>query len=140
IGAFTEDLDHLDVLFYAGVPVWFVRSVSKTPEARIDKVVPLTSEDFRQRILLASGHSLDCRDAIPACRVVYDGLAAKPERYIAMAAYIRSLFNYSSLFGSSEPRSSTSLMNAHNALPSSSALPISSSSTNRAQYRAQPCE
>lgn len=141
IGAFTEDLDHLDMLFYSGIPVWFVRSVSKTPEARIDKVVPLTDEDFRQQILLPSGYPVDCRDAVPARRIIYDGLAAKPERYIAMAAYIRSLFNYSSLFGSSEPRSSTSLMNARNALPSSSTLPTSSSSANRTgKYRAQPCE
>ncbi|KAF9060482.1 hypothetical protein BDP27DRAFT_1430050 [Rhodocollybia butyracea] len=139
IGAFTEDLDHLDLLFYAGIPVWFVRSVSKTPEARIDKVVPITSEDVRQRLLLPSGHTIDCRDAFPPRRLVYDGLAAKPERYMAMATYIRSLFNYSSLFGSPEPRSFASLRNANNALPSSPTLPMNSSSTNHTQRdRAQP--
>ncbi|KAF9067782.1 hypothetical protein BDP27DRAFT_1181139, partial [Rhodocollybia butyracea] len=104
VGTFTEDSGHLDLLFHLGIPVWFVRHVSKTPEARVNKIVPFISEGFQQQLSLPSGHDIDCRDATPARRTVYDGPAEKPERYIAMAAYVRSLFNYPGLFGSLETR------------------------------------
>ncbi|KAF9037417.1 hypothetical protein BDP27DRAFT_1245212, partial [Rhodocollybia butyracea] len=88
-------LSELDMLFYSGIPVWYVRPMSKHPKARIDQVVPFASEDLWLQLSLPSSRMIDCNDTIPARQLVYYGLAKKPECYIAMSAYICSLFKYS---------------------------------------------
>lgn len=114
IGAFTEDLKDLDLLFCSGIPVWFVRHISQTPKPRIERFAVGKSEDPLS-ISFQSSYQSDCRDVVPAHRVIYDGPAAKPERYFIMATHIRSLFNYSSFFGPLAAPNSASLSNAHNA-------------------------
>ena len=127
MGAFSDNLDVVDRLFYAGIPVWYTRPVSQSLDVRIDKVSMFIIEDYYQKIELHTGYTVDLADSQPSARVIYTGLANKPERYQAMANFVHSLLQYPSLFGSSEPRSSTSLIRT--SLSSSSVVPGSSQAT-----------
>ncbi|KIK65176.1 hypothetical protein GYMLUDRAFT_145217, partial [Collybiopsis luxurians FD-317 M1] len=93
IGAFTESLDDLDILFYAGIPVWYVCMAKSMPYARINSVAPLLHEDYSQKLVRPGGFIVDCADTSPPHKVVYEGLPNKPDRYQKMAAYIDSLVN-----------------------------------------------
>ncbi|KIK55199.1 hypothetical protein GYMLUDRAFT_146728, partial [Collybiopsis luxurians FD-317 M1] len=93
VGAFTEDLDHLDFLFYAGIPVWFLCMMSAMPYVRIDSVVPLIREDHSQQLHRPGGFVLNCTDASPPHRIVYNGAPNQPGRYCSMASYLDSLVN-----------------------------------------------
>ncbi|KIK54141.1 hypothetical protein GYMLUDRAFT_103954, partial [Collybiopsis luxurians FD-317 M1] len=112
MGAFTEDLETLDFLFHAGIPVWWVRLANNSPNARIDEVVPFIREDNQHRFHLRSNTVIDCMDESPPHPVIFSGACAKPERYIRMGGYLRSRLQYPLLLGSDEPRSSLSLRNA----------------------------
>ncbi|KAL0564366.1 hypothetical protein V5O48_017680 [Marasmius crinis-equi] len=111
MGAFVEKLDDLDSLFHAGIPVWYVRRFSDSPDVRVDCVTHFIDNTFTQKLPLRFGGELDTSDD-PACSklVIYTGMAGKPERYLHMLSYMRSLFQYPSLLGSSEVRSSTSVV------------------------------
>ncbi|KAJ3736828.1 hypothetical protein DFJ43DRAFT_1149938 [Lentinula guzmanii] len=100
IGAFTEDLDNIDLLYYSGVPVWYVRHVGDSV------ATPLGSQDVRIE------QKIRADDSTPPHRIIYEGLPGKPERYAAMGAYIRSLFYYPPLLGSPAPQSLTSMSRA----------------------------
>ncbi|KIK50555.1 hypothetical protein GYMLUDRAFT_105938, partial [Collybiopsis luxurians FD-317 M1] len=94
IGAFTESLDHLDLLFFAGIPVWYICMASSMPYVRIDAVAPFLKEDqSSQRLVRPGGFIVDCSDTLPPHKIIYDGLANKPDRYRKMAAYLDSLIN-----------------------------------------------
>ncbi|KAJ8092482.1 hypothetical protein PM082_023735 [Marasmius tenuissimus] len=118
MGAFTEDYDALDSLYHAGIPVWYIRRLSNTPEVRIDKVVNFIHDTNSFKLALRFGGVLDTSDASPPHRIIYNQLAAKPERYMAMGNFIRSLFQYPCLIGLDTPRSSTSVIHTnHRAVP-----------------------
>ncbi|KAK1216463.1 hypothetical protein PQX77_020905 [Marasmius sp. AFHP31] len=127
MGAFSDDLDVVDRLFHAGIPVWYTRPIAQSLDVRVDKAATFIGVDYMQKIELHSGYKVDLAESQPSSRVIYVGLANKPERYQAMANFVHSLLQYPSLFGSSEPRSSTSLARA--SLSSSAAVPGSSRST-----------
>ncbi|KAJ3738029.1 hypothetical protein EV360DRAFT_58502, partial [Lentinula raphanica] len=99
-------------LYHLGIPVWFVRPVKVTPDARIDHSAPLIAENSSRIIELPSGFLMDGTDAEPNHKVVWEGLPNKPERYTAMNSYLQSLLNPSLLFGSSETHSVPSLTRA----------------------------
>ncbi|KAG7093912.1 hypothetical protein E1B28_007548 [Marasmius oreades] len=122
MGAFTDDLDDLESLFQSNIPVWFVRRLTRAGEARIDKLGNFIYPFPDGTIRLHSDFVIDLSDATPSHRVVFTGLARNPERYIAMANYIASLFEYPSVLGTTQPRSSTSLQKA--ALPLTPGMPI----------------
>ncbi|KAJ4001516.1 hypothetical protein F5050DRAFT_1551180, partial [Lentinula boryana] len=105
-----------DLLYYSGVPVWYVRHVGDslvTPlgsqDVRIEQVVPFIVAEFDQSITLPGGKKIRVDDSTPLHCIIYEGLPGKPECYAAMAAYVRSLFHYPSLLGSPAPQSSTSM-------------------------------
>ncbi|KAJ3716051.1 hypothetical protein C8R42DRAFT_532579, partial [Lentinula raphanica] len=93
IGAFTDDVSILDTLYHLGIPVWFVRPVQNTPDARIDRTVPLITEDSLRIIALPSGYVVDGTDAEPRHKVVWEGLLDTPDRYVAMNTYLQSLLH-----------------------------------------------
>ncbi|KAK1217024.1 hypothetical protein PQX77_020330 [Marasmius sp. AFHP31] len=109
MGAFTEDYDALDSLYHAGIPVWFIRRLSTIAEVRIDTVADFIHDTNSFQLALRFGDVLDTSDASPPHRIVYSHLAAKPERYLAMGNFVRSLFHYPRLIGTDAPRSSTSV-------------------------------
>ncbi|KAK1231213.1 hypothetical protein PQX77_005683 [Marasmius sp. AFHP31] len=76
---------------------------------------------------LHGGYEVDLAEAQPMARIIYIELANKPKRYQAMANFVQLLLQYPSLFGSSEPRSSTSM--ARTSLSSSAIVPGSSRGT-----------
>ncbi|KAJ3712704.1 hypothetical protein C8R42DRAFT_647498 [Lentinula raphanica] len=112
IGAFTDNLDTLDTLYYLGIPVWFVRPVTATPDARIDQSAHLIAEDSSYIIELPSGFQVNGIDAEPNHPVIWEGLPNKPERLIAMNAYLQSLLYPSSVFGASPPHGPSSYRKA----------------------------
>ncbi|KIK56378.1 hypothetical protein GYMLUDRAFT_115711, partial [Collybiopsis luxurians FD-317 M1] len=109
IGAFTEDLDVLDTLYYAGIPVWFVRRASLIPEPRIDEVVDFIAEDELQKITLHRGEVLDFADTIPASKIIYTGLPNSLNRYVSMGRFLSSHFQTPLLLGSGELRAGSAL-------------------------------
>ncbi|KAJ8094360.1 hypothetical protein PM082_010794 [Marasmius tenuissimus] len=127
MGAFSDDLDAVDRLFSAGIPVWYTRPIAQSLDVRVDKAASFIATDYQQKMELHGGYEVDLAEAQPTARVIYVGLANKPERYQAMANFVHSLLQYPSLFGSSEPRSSTSL--ARTSLTSSAVVPGSSRGT-----------
>ncbi|KAJ3837372.1 hypothetical protein F5878DRAFT_662140 [Lentinula raphanica] len=112
IGAFTDDLPTLDTLYRLGIPVWFLRPVSETPDARIDRSACLIAEDSSQSYELPSGFRVDGTDAEPTHVVIWEGLSNKTERLVAMNAYLQSLLYPSSIFGPSPPPSPHSYQKA----------------------------
>ncbi|KAJ3725174.1 hypothetical protein C8R42DRAFT_640081 [Lentinula raphanica] len=102
VGAFTDNLSTLDILYYLGIPVWYARPVQNTPDARIDRSTYVIAEDQSKLFTLPSGFQVDGSDAIPEHKVVWEGLPNKSERYSAMNAYLSALLYPSSLFGSSQ--------------------------------------
>ncbi|KAJ3766561.1 hypothetical protein FB446DRAFT_653607 [Lentinula raphanica] len=147
IGAFTDNLATLDTLYHLGIPVWFVRPVTDTPDARIDRSAPLVAEDSSQMIRLPSGFRVDGTDAEPNHPVIWEGLSIKPERLIAMNAYLHSLVYPSSTFGLSTPQSPNSYQKALASkarfyhLPSKASTSNSSNRGNsRSVARAMPCK
>ncbi|KAJ8072103.1 hypothetical protein PM082_015661 [Marasmius tenuissimus] len=124
MGAFLDDLDVVDCLFNAGIPVWYTRPISQSLDVRINKAVIFITENHWQMIELHSGYEVDLVEAQPTACVIYTGLANKAERYHTMANFVHLLLQYPSLFGSSEPQSSTSLLRT--SLSSSSVVPGSS--------------
>ncbi|KAJ3755626.1 hypothetical protein EV360DRAFT_85739 [Lentinula raphanica] len=100
IGAFADNFFTLAALYENGIPVWFVRRVEDTPDARIDSTAPVIAEDRFQCFTLPSGFRVDGSDAEPPHKVVWEGLPNKTERYSAMSAYLHSLLSPPSLFGS----------------------------------------
>ncbi|KAL0566025.1 hypothetical protein V5O48_015989 [Marasmius crinis-equi] len=111
VGAFTSQEAEADSLFRAGIPVWYSHRLSDAPGVRVDSVASFISDAITNRLIQRFGDGfLDCSDATPPHRVIYEGLAAKPERYFAMANYMSSRFLYPSSFGNTELRSSTSLI------------------------------
>lgn len=105
VGAFTEDLDTLDRLFYAGIPVWYVRPASETPNVRIDKVGWVIATNEHQKLSLQS-LEVDVSDTVPPHRIVYTGLANKADRYSSMVLYVRSLLQPPSHLGKYVPNGS----------------------------------
>jgi hypothetical protein len=93
IGAFTENLNDLDLLFYAGVPVWYICTVESMPYVRIDSVVPFLQEDNSQCFIRPDGFIVDCTDASPPHKIIYDGLPNRPDRYHKMATFLDSLLS-----------------------------------------------
>ncbi|KIK51177.1 hypothetical protein GYMLUDRAFT_105785, partial [Collybiopsis luxurians FD-317 M1] len=91
IGAFTENLNDLDLLFYAGVPVWYICMADSMPYVRIDSVAPLLREDHSRRFVRPDGFIVDCTNASPPHKIIYDGLPNRPDRYHKMAAFLDSL-------------------------------------------------
>ncbi|KIK56102.1 hypothetical protein GYMLUDRAFT_174647 [Collybiopsis luxurians FD-317 M1] len=79
VGVFTKNLNDLDLLYYSGIPVWYVRNTSQIPNQCIDKVMEFIKEDSYWKITLHWGEILDCSDASPAHQVVYTGLAANSQ-------------------------------------------------------------
>ncbi|KIK61486.1 hypothetical protein GYMLUDRAFT_146897, partial [Collybiopsis luxurians FD-317 M1] len=112
VGAFTEDLDALDALYYAGIPVWFVRHTSLIPKPRIDQVQDFICEDDFQKITLHRGEVLDCTDAQPSHKVVFTGLPNNLDRYVSMGRFIRSQFQSPLLLGAGELRIESELKHA----------------------------
>ncbi|KAL0056772.1 hypothetical protein AAF712_016618 [Marasmius tenuissimus] len=110
VGAFVENLDELDNLFHAGIPVWYLRRFEESPDIRIDAEAYFINNISTQKLPLRFGGELDTCDDTPPRPVLYTGLAGKPECYLCMLNYIRSLFQYPSILGSSEVRSSTSVI------------------------------
>ncbi|KAJ3966182.1 hypothetical protein EV361DRAFT_936342 [Lentinula raphanica] len=110
IGAFTDDLSTLHTLYNLGIPVWYVRPVRNTPDARIDRAAThLIAEDSSQIIELPGGFRLDGTDAQPNHKVVWEGMSNESERYTAMNAYLHSLlYPSSSVFGSKQPQMTSS--------------------------------
>ncbi|KAF9041865.1 hypothetical protein BDP27DRAFT_1238802, partial [Rhodocollybia butyracea] len=104
VGAFVENLEDVDLLFHAGIPVWLVRRVRDWHNPRVDEVAPVIQEDITRRLHLYCGHTLDCTDFTPPAQIVYIGLANKVDRYVAMNCYMQSQFQTVSLFGAMEPR------------------------------------
>ncbi|KIK62156.1 hypothetical protein GYMLUDRAFT_118826, partial [Collybiopsis luxurians FD-317 M1] len=91
VGAFTEDLNDLGLLFYAGIPVWYVCKAKDMPHIRIDRVTPLLKEDSSQRLTRPDGFIIDCSNTFPPHKTIYEGLPNKPDRYRQMVAYLDSL-------------------------------------------------
>ncbi|KAK1224724.1 hypothetical protein PQX77_012356 [Marasmius sp. AFHP31] len=134
MGAFSDDLDVVDCLFHAGISVWYTRPIAQSLDVRVDKATTFIGVDYMKKIELHGGYKVDLAESQPSSHVIYVGLANKPKQYQAMANFVHSLFQYPSLFGSSEPRSSTSLARA--SLSSSAAVPGSSRSTPYARTKA----
>ncbi|KIK69722.1 hypothetical protein GYMLUDRAFT_102403, partial [Collybiopsis luxurians FD-317 M1] len=131
VGAFTEDLDILDALYYAGIPVWFVRSTSFIPNPRIDWVEDFICEDDFQRIKLHRGEVLDCTDALPAHKILFTGMVNDPDRYISMGRFLQAQFQLPLLLGSGELRTASTLN------PTSS---MTTESKGNHLRRFEPCE
>ncbi|KAJ3778110.1 hypothetical protein FB446DRAFT_798333 [Lentinula raphanica] len=113
IGAFTDNSSTADTLYCLGIPVWFVRPVKDTPNARIDSSAPLIVEDSSRMIYLPSGFRVDGTDAEPSHQVIWEGLTNKPERFGAMNAYLLSLvYPSSDVFGSNQMQSLSSFQKA----------------------------
>ncbi|THU90379.1 hypothetical protein K435DRAFT_676170 [Dendrothele bispora CBS 962.96] len=135
MGAFTSDLDVLENLFHCRIPVYFVRTLSRAGDSRIDKVQPLLRPSISQKFQLHNGFEVDLSDAVPSHRVIFTGLASKPERYLSMQTYVLSLLDYPSPLGDSGQQSSTSMQKT--ALISASAASIR---TTASRARFNPCE
>ncbi|KAK1233985.1 hypothetical protein PQX77_002825 [Marasmius sp. AFHP31] len=117
MGAFADSPEVAEALFQLGIPVWYTRPISRDLDVRVDRVVNFTQGT--DTLTLSSGFKVDLSEATPPHRVIYNGLANKPERYLAMSKYTSSLQQYPSLFGSDEPRSSTSVARVSLKLPGS---------------------
>ncbi|KAF9058590.1 hypothetical protein BDP27DRAFT_1432524 [Rhodocollybia butyracea] len=81
-------LRDLSMLFYAGIPVWFVRP--KVPGSRIRPDISWICENPWLQLLLPSG-IVDCTDTTPAKPVIYHGSLQTEKYYIAIAGYMRLL-------------------------------------------------
>ncbi|KAF9262311.1 hypothetical protein L218DRAFT_439429 [Marasmius fiardii PR-910] len=136
MGAFTDNLDELKNLFQLNIPVYYARTFSRAGDARINKVVPFIQPLFTQTINLHSGFMVDLSDATPTHRVIYTDLPPKPERYNAKANYIASIFEYLSVFGTSQPQSSTSTQMA--SLPLVPSIPTRQPSQGSSRGRLSP--
>ncbi|KAG7086689.1 hypothetical protein E1B28_002627 [Marasmius oreades] len=122
MGAFTDNLDDLENLFQSHIPVYYVRPLSRAGEARVDRLEDFILPLADGSIQLHTGFIVDMADATPSHRVVFTGLARNPERYITMANYVSALFEYPSVLGTTQPRSSTSIQRA--SLPLTPSMPI----------------
>ncbi|KAL0057410.1 hypothetical protein AAF712_015946, partial [Marasmius tenuissimus] len=98
MGAFLDDLDVVDRLFYAGIPVWYTRLIAQSLDVRVDKAAPFIATDYQQKMELHGGYEVDLAEAQPMGRVIYVGLANKPKRYQAMANFVHLLLQYPSIF------------------------------------------
>jgi hypothetical protein len=141
MGAFTSDLDVLESLFQCQIPVYFVRILSQAGRPRIDELKPFPqpfpAASPSQKFELHNGFLIDLSYKVPSHRVIFTGLVQNPERYMTMVTYIKSLLDYPSPLGSSEPRSSTSMQKASlQLLPT---LPTRSTSS-VSQGRYVPCK
>ncbi|KAJ3738083.1 hypothetical protein EV360DRAFT_27376, partial [Lentinula raphanica] len=112
IGAFTDNMSTLDTLYHLGIPVWFVCPAKNNPDARIDCSADLIAEDSSRIIQLPSGFRVDGTDAEPSHNIVWEGPTNKPECFAAMNAYLQSLLFPSTVFGSNQIQSLTSLQKA----------------------------
>ncbi|KAG7097807.1 hypothetical protein E1B28_005126 [Marasmius oreades] len=122
MGAFTDNLDDLENLFQSHIPVYYVRPLSRAGEARVDRLEDFILPLADGSIQLHTGFIVDMADATPSHCVVFTGLARNPERYITMANYVSALFEYPSVLGTTQPRSSTSIQRA--SLPLTPSMPI----------------
>lgn len=95
VGAFTDDYNIADVLFYAGIPVWHVHPIKDLPKLRIAiarEPVAITATS----LILPAPNSyspctiVDTADADPPHPVVFKGMSTDLGRYLAMAAFLRS--------------------------------------------------
>ncbi|KAJ3764707.1 hypothetical protein FB446DRAFT_795824 [Lentinula raphanica] len=102
----------LDTLYHLGIPVWFVRPAKNNPDARIDRSADLIAEDSSRIIELPSGFRVDGTDAEPSHKIIWEGPTNKPECFAAMHAYLQSLLFPSTVFGSNQIQSLTSLQKA----------------------------
>ncbi|KIK52154.1 hypothetical protein GYMLUDRAFT_251498 [Collybiopsis luxurians FD-317 M1] len=103
VGVFTESLNDLDFLFYAGIPVWYVCLAKSMPYAHIDSRSSLLREDTSQQFVWPNGFVVDCTDSSPRHKTVYEGLSNKPNCFQKMAAYVDSLLNDPVMLFSAQP-------------------------------------
>ncbi|THU81465.1 hypothetical protein K435DRAFT_693533 [Dendrothele bispora CBS 962.96] len=136
MGAFTDDLDVLENLFQSKIPVYYIRSLSRAGDVRIDSVANFI-EELNGKIDLHSGFVVDTSDETPSHRVIFTGLARNPERYLSMAKYMVSLFEYPSVLGTEQPKNSTSMQKAR--LSITSPTPIRQTSIKSTRGRPAPC-
>jgi hypothetical protein len=90
VGAFTDDWDVADALFYAGIPVWMLHSVIELAALRIDAVtepLPLTPA----KLPIGRDLFLDVVETNPPSRTIYTGEANNLARYQAIAYHIKAL-------------------------------------------------
>ncbi|KAL0062949.1 hypothetical protein AAF712_010170 [Marasmius tenuissimus] len=122
MGAFSDNPEVVEALFCLGIPVWYVRPITQDPDTRVDRVIGFIL-GF-DKLSLPSGFVVDLSEGTPPHRVIYEGLANKPERYLAMSRYLSSLQQYPPLFSSDEPCSLTSVVRVSMELklPGSSSL------------------
>ncbi|THV04240.1 hypothetical protein K435DRAFT_577724, partial [Dendrothele bispora CBS 962.96] len=74
MGAFAYSPDDLQRLFYAGIPVWFLREVTHLPSLRVDKLVRPIAETANQMLPMRhSDRNVDLADAVPPHRLVWTG-------------------------------------------------------------------
>lgn len=67
------------------------------PFVCIDSVAPLLCKDYSQQLIQPDSFVVDCTNATPPHRIIYDSLPNKPDHYQKMAAYLNSLVNKSPL-------------------------------------------
>ncbi|KIK53472.1 hypothetical protein GYMLUDRAFT_104434, partial [Collybiopsis luxurians FD-317 M1] len=98
IGAFTKQLGDLDLLFHAGIPVWYICRVKNMPYVRIDSVAPLLCEDYSQQLIRPDGFVVDCSNTTPPHKIIYNGVPNRPDHFQKMGEYLDSLLNDAPLF------------------------------------------
>ncbi|KIK55219.1 hypothetical protein GYMLUDRAFT_248823 [Collybiopsis luxurians FD-317 M1] len=122
MGAFTENLEEADLLFHMGIPVWRVTQKDRLPPMqRIDHVPPVIKEDSFGMLFCSDGFMVDCRDADPPHKIIYEGFPRKPEHYLSIASYMQSLVGLGedeTTMGSKWPHSTLAVSKAAGLTPS----------------------
>ncbi|KAF9255017.1 hypothetical protein L218DRAFT_1009027 [Marasmius fiardii PR-910] len=81
MGAFSDNNNVVNRLFYVGIPVWYAGPISQALDAHIDCVEFFIKENPLKQIQLHCGYTVDTEDTHPLHPVIYTGLANKPEQY-----------------------------------------------------------
>ncbi|KAK7033982.1 hypothetical protein VNI00_012609 [Paramarasmius palmivorus] len=71
MGAFTESLDDVDMLFRGGIPVWLIRPFAQFGSIRINKVVDFC-DIGDSNLSTRDGDSVDIADSVPSRPVIYN--------------------------------------------------------------------
>jgi len=91
VGAFVNSVNDSDILFHAGVPVWFIRPAALAGTIRVDSLVELV--DLNDHLSLA--------DAFLRFGVSFNGSPTDPRRHETFAKYSQNYLQYSDPFNSS---------------------------------------